>query len=84
MAKSRTASTYNEPTIMWRMQRGDRMTAHAVIAPTVAGANVVWFVNGRPVGMRDFDDWTGAITWCERIRHQNWAAGWRLTPDDNE
>jgi hypothetical protein len=82
MADSQIASTYNEPTVMWRMKRGDRMFAQAVIAPSAEGASVVWFVNGRPLGMREFSDWYSAIEWSDRIRDQNWVAGWRLTPDD--
>jgi hypothetical protein len=84
MASRQIASTYNEPTVMWRMQRGDRQVAQAVIAPAADGASVVWFVNGRPLGMREFSDWTGAIAWSDRIRHQNWAAGWRLTAGPND
>ena len=61
MPKGQIASTYNEPTVMWRMQRGDQQVAQAVIAPAADGASVVWFVNGRPLGMREFSDWTGAI-----------------------
>ena len=83
MAQRQIASTYNEPTVMWRMQRGDRLVAHAVIAPTTEGASVIWFVNGRPLGLREFNDWSGAISWSDRIRHQNWVAGWRLTSDDS-
>ena len=83
MAHRQIASTYNEPTVMWRMQRGDRQVAQAVIAPAAEGASVVvWFVNGRPLGMREFSDWSGAIEWSDAIRKQNWVAGWRLTPDD--
>ncbi len=66
---------------MWRMRRGDRLDAHAVIVPTEPGAIVLWFVNSRPLGMREFDDWTDAIAWCDRIRDQNWAVGWRVTED---
>jgi hypothetical protein len=79
---SRTTSTYNEPTVMWRMQREHGLVMYAVIAPTRRGASVGWFVNGRLLGMREFDDWTGAIAWSDRIREQNWTVGWRLTPDD--
>jgi hypothetical protein len=32
--------------------------------------------------MREFTDWTEAITWSDRIRNQNWTAGWRLIPED--
>jgi hypothetical protein len=80
---SPTASTYNEPTVMWRMQRPDHLVMHAVIAPSARGASVMWFVNGRLMGVKKFVEWTDAITWSDRIRDQNWTAGWRLTPDDN-
>src|SRR5690242_6992622 len=58
-----TASTYNEPTVMWRMQREHGLRMHVVIAPTKRGASVMWLVNGRLLGMREFTDWTEAITW---------------------
>jgi hypothetical protein len=83
MGMSQIASTYNEPTVMWRMQRGDRQVAQGVIAPASDGASVIWFVNGRPLGMRAFSDWSSAIAWSDLMRDQNWAAGWRLPPDDN-
>ena len=81
---SRTASTYNEPTVMWRMQREHGLVMHVVIAPTKRGASVMWCVNGRLLGMREFIDWTGAIAWSDRMRDQNWSAGWRPTPDAEE
>ena len=82
---SRTASTYNEPTVMWRMRRGDglAMLMHLVIVPTPAGATAMWFVNGRELGMRDFAQWSDAIAWSDRVRDQNWTVGWRLASDNN-
>jgi hypothetical protein len=82
MPDSPAASTYCEPTVLWRMQRGEGMSSHAVIAPTSEGASVMWFVNGGLLGVREFDDWSGAITWSDRMRDQNWTAGWRLSTDD--
>jgi len=82
MASRQSASTYNEPTVMWRMRRGETQVALAVITPSATGANLVWFLNGHPIGIREFSDWAGAIEWSDRIRHQNWAAGWRLAPDN--
>jgi hypothetical protein len=75
-------STYNEPTVMWRMQRANGSSAHALIDTVEGTARVVWFVNGRPVGARYFDDSTGAIQWSERLRAQYWTVGWRLLSDD--
>lgn len=71
--------TYNEPTLMWRMRRGDRQESQAVIDPCGAGARVVWFLNGHALGLRDFDDWTSAIQWCDQLRSQYAATGWRAS-----
>ena len=67
---------------MWRMQRPDNLVMHAVIALTATGASLMWFVNTRLLGMREFTELADAIVWSDRIRDQNWTAGWRLTPDD--
>ena len=48
------------------------------------GAVFVWFVNGRPVGYRDFHDWTSALRWSDQMRAQNWSAGGRLFDDSRE
>lgn len=72
---------YSEPTVMWRMQRADGLTSHAVIGPHADRPMVVWFINNRPIGCRDFDDWTAALRWSEQMQLQNWAAGWRLVSD---
>ena len=66
------------PTVMWRMQRADGLACHAVIGPRSEGAVVVWFINGRPLGSREFGDWTRAIRWSDQMQAQNWAVGWRL------
>jgi hypothetical protein len=42
---------------------------------------VVWFINDRPLGYRDFDDWTAALRWSDQMQAQNWAVGWRLVMD---
>jgi hypothetical protein len=68
---------YGEPTVMWRMQRADGASAHAVIGLRSDGAVVVWFLNDRPLGYREFGDWTGALRWSDHLQAQNWAVGWR-------
>jgi hypothetical protein len=75
-----TRNQYAEPVVMWRMRRADGQMSHAVIAPRPDGATVMWFVNSRLLGYRQFDDWTGAIKWCDQLQAHNWAAGWRLAP----
>ena len=70
-------STYDEPTVMWRMRRSDGLSAHAVIGFQGCGARVVWFLNDRPIGVRNFEDWGSAIQWSDRMQIQNWTVGWR-------
>jgi hypothetical protein len=77
-------STYNEPTVMWRMRHADGRRAQAVIDPTNSTARVLWYVNDHPVGVREFPEWTAAIAWTERLRAQQWTVGWRLTDDISE
>ena len=78
MPESPLELLYEEPTVMWRMQRADGRLSHAVIGPHPDGAVVVWFINDRPLGYRAFDDWTSALRWSDQMQAQNWAAGWRL------
>jgi hypothetical protein len=83
MSRFETPVTYNEPTVMWRMRRGQAHWTHAVIGQHGSGARLVWFVNSRPIGVRDFDDWTTAIRWSDQMREHNWKVGWRLVPDSD-
>jgi len=77
------ASTYDEPTVMWRMRKG-ALRAHAVINLRGRSATVAWIVNERRLYVREFDNWTSALRWSDRLREQNWAAGWRLLAGDDE
>ena len=81
MAEVPTRLVYDEPTVMWRMQRADGMASHAVIGPHTDGAVLVWFVNGRPLGYREFGDCVSALRWSDQLQAQNWAVGWRLVPE---
>ena len=72
---------YDEPTVMWRMQRPGGLSAHAVIGPTSDKTVLVWYLNDRPLGFREFDDWTAALRWSDQLQAQNWAAGWRLASE---
>ena len=71
----------DEPTVMWRMRRVHGQSTHAVIGLQGSAAWVMWFVNDRPVGVRDFDNLDGAVQWSELMKAQNWSVGWRLTSD---
>jgi hypothetical protein len=77
-----TQLAYTDPVVMWRMRRADGLASHAMMGTRPAGTVFVWFVNGRPVGYRDFHDWTSALRWSDQMQAQNWAAGWRLVADD--
>jgi hypothetical protein len=63
---------------MWRMERAGGLASHLVIAPRPHGALAAWFLNGRPQGLRAFDDVGCAIQFSDRMQHQNWSIGWRL------
>ena len=78
MPETPIRSVYDEPTVMWRMQRADGQSSHVVIGSRQHGVAVLWFVNNRLLGLRDFDDLTSALRWSEQMQAQNWAAGWRL------
>jgi len=84
MSEIACPSTYNEPTVMWRMRHADGRSAQAVIEPRNNGARALWFVNDHPLDVRYFTDWTGAIDWVDRLRAQQWAVGWRLSDDVTE
>jgi hypothetical protein len=55
-----------------------------VIGVRSGEALVTWFLNDRPLYVRDFEDLENALQWSDRLRDQNWAAGWRLVTDDDE
>jgi hypothetical protein len=74
-------STYNEPTIMFRMRHADGRWAQAVIEPMNTEVRALWVVNGHPLDIRYFADWTSAIDWTQRLRTQQWTVGWRLSDD---
>jgi hypothetical protein len=81
MGELSPSSSHGEPTVMWRMRRSDGLSAHAVIGLQGRGAWVMWFVNDRPLGFRDFDDCESAIRWSDQLQAQNWTVGWRLVTD---
>ena len=76
-----TSNPNSETVVLWRMQRATGLHSHAVIGPRSDGAVIIWFINDRPMGYRDFTDWTSALEWSNQLRQQNWAAGWRPTAE---
>lgn len=84
MRESDSRSVYSEPTVLWRMHRTDGLSSHAVISLRAHGATVVWFINDRPVGSREFDDVARALGWGDQMQAQNWTVGWRTVPEYDE
>lgn len=44
----------------------------------------MWFLNDHALYVCDFGDWESALRWSDRLRDQNWAAGWRLLPEADD
>jgi hypothetical protein len=78
MPNTRVASTYNEPTVMWRMRHPDGRWGHTVIVPKGSEALTMVIVNGHLKGTRDFNTWDDAIRWTEQMRIQLQAMGWQF------
>lgn len=69
-------STYSEPTTLRRLRHPDGREAHAVIVPRWHDASAVWFVDGQPEQVKDFEDWNGARKWLDSIRDHLSGHGW--------
>lgn len=76
MANSGMTSTYEEPTVMWRVRHKDGRSAHAVIVPRGTKTVAVWFIHGTAQESREFRTLHGAVRWLERelLKLQVW--GW--------
>jgi hypothetical protein len=70
-------STFNEPTVMWRLRHPDGRWAHSIIAPGQDSVRAMWFVNGALRSVEDFDNWTGAIEWVAMRQHDLELWQWR-------
>jgi hypothetical protein len=79
-----TFSPAREPTVMWRMERADGLAAHLVLGQTAHNVWAAWFVNNRPIGMREFDDVGSAIQFSDSMQAQNWSVGWRVVQDADD
>jgi hypothetical protein len=69
-------STYNEPTVMWRLRHLDGRTAHSLIVPNRAKASALWFIEGVPQKARDFRTWRRAIEWLDDELTTLQISGW--------
>ena len=77
-------STYNEPTVMWRVRHPDGRTAHALIIPHRATASALWSIGDMPEKARDFRTWRAAIEWLDdelaTLEISGWSRWERPTP----
>jgi hypothetical protein len=69
------ATTYNAPTIIWRLQR-DGVFAYAIIVPRGKKTMLTWWIDDRLEGIDQFEDWTLALEQSEKIRRQLLEEGW--------
>ena len=76
MSDAPTKSTYNEPTVMWRLRHLDGRVAHAVIIPNRSKASALWFILGSPQKARDFKNWHDAIQWVDDELTTLLISGW--------
>ena len=68
-------TTYNAPTIVWRLQRRD-VFAYAIIVPRGSRTTLTWWINDRLEGNEDFAEWTGALERSDVVRGQLLEEGW--------
>lgn len=69
------ATTYNAPTIIWRVQR-DGVFAYAIIVPRGLTTKLTWWIDDRLEDIEEFSDWTPALERSEAVRHQFVEDGW--------
>jgi hypothetical protein len=66
MAQLPLKSTYDEPTVMWRLRNSDDgRRAYAVIVPHGSKATAGWFSQGILQESRGFETWHDAMRWLE-------------------
>jgi hypothetical protein len=69
-------TTYCEPTVMWRLGRASKETACAVIVPTRRDATLLWWVNSKIAGVRDFPGLSEAVAAAEELRNSLHEEHW--------
>jgi hypothetical protein len=66
------------------MQRAEGLSAHLVVGYDGPIVWVAWFLNDRPLGLREFNDVGSALDFSDRMQFQNWSVGWRLVADRDD
>lgn len=66
---------YDEPTVIWRLQRGPSR-AHATILPGTPHATVTWFFDGTMDRAENYDTLELALARADQIRGILERDGW--------
>lgn len=69
-------TTYNEPAVLWRLERG-RDRARATVIPGAPESTLVYFVNDKFEKGQNVADWAQAIEAAERLKQQLLGDGWK-------
>jgi len=77
MPKRSAPTTYNEPTVMWRLRHPAGQSARAAVIPIGDTATALWLIDDLAQDAKGFDEWTSAVTWVEEVRADLIAMGWR-------
>jgi hypothetical protein len=77
-------STYEEPTVMWRLHNSsDNRRAYSVIVPHGSKATAGWFSQGLLQESRNFATWHDAICWIEEKQVTLQMHGWHVADLSN-
>jgi hypothetical protein len=68
--------SYDEPTIIWRLQRG-KSIAHATILPGTGQTTITWFFDGTMDRAENYDSMELALARAAHIRGILERDGWR-------
>jgi len=74
-------TTYNAPTIIWRLQR-EGVFAYAIVVPRQSKMQLLWWIDDRIEGNEEFPEWARALERSEVVRTQLLEDGWGEVVDD--
>jgi hypothetical protein len=73
-------TTYSDPTIIWRLKRGNAV-AHATIIPGTPQTTLAWFFDGTMDRAENYDSLDLALARAEHIRGVLLRDGWSPSDD---
>ena len=69
---------YDEPTVVWRLKRGQSV-AHATVIPGTSQATVSWFFDGTMDRVENYESMDLALARADEIRGVLEREGWEGT-----